>query len=141
MSRTQCVTSIHKEHAKNRRIMNAFLSEQEACDDTFARLRPAQPQKKRVSPTNHARQTRQPNTYNGQNSEARPKEEVPGFSGRVYPLRGGLAIFSPDVEDLSSFLVDQHSAPRSSHSSKTVLEPVLASPRAATDFRFSSGKK
>ena len=25
----------------------------------------------------------------------------------MYPLRGGLAIFSPDVEDLSSFLVDQ----------------------------------
>lgn len=61
--------------------MNPFLSEQEACDDIFARLRPAQPQKKSVSPTNHARQTRQPNT---QRSEQRgtPKEEVPGFSGR-----------------------------------------------------------
>lgn len=63
--------------------------------------------KRRVSPTNHGRQTRQPNT---QRSEQRgtPKEEVPGFSGRVYLLRGGLVIFSPDVEDLSSFLVDQH---------------------------------
>lgn len=63
--------------------------------------------KRRVSPTNHRRQTRQPNTQRRSEQRGTPKEEAPGFSGRVYPLRGGLAIFSPDVEDLSSFLVDQ----------------------------------
>jgi hypothetical protein len=128
-----------KKHAKNSRIMNPFVSEWGACEGSPPDSGPAQPQilgPRRVSPTNHGRQTRQPNT---QRSEQRgtPKEEVPGFSGRVYVITRWPFIFSPGVEDLSSFLVDRHPAPCSRHSSKTVLQPVLASPRAATDFRLS----
>jgi hypothetical protein len=58
--------------------MNLSWSEQEACDDISPDSGPAQPQK--VSPANHARQTRQPN-QNGCPIEERvtPKEEVPDF--------------------------------------------------------------